>query len=152
MTLWHIPPPARHNEMGIVLQNPFSRRTGVCFTITSLLRGAFATISVKEPTMKCLLYPLTMQQLFPSDGNVREMKRFESLTRVESCFCTTRVKLFHNDSTWLKLVSEMTSSGHSLIWWGGAMSICNPMLHRTILRKSITFANVHLWGNSLSLV
>jgi len=23
----------------------------------------------------------------------------------------------------------------------------NPMLHRTILRKSITFACVHLWGN-----
>jgi len=34
---------------------------------------------------------------------------------------------------------------------GGAMSICNPVLQRTILRKSITFAYVHLRGNKSKL-
>jgi len=41
------------------------------------------------------------------------------------------------------------SSGHRLIWWGRMQCrfAMNPMLHRTILRKSITFAYVHLRGN-----
>ena len=45
------------------------------------------------------------------------------------------------------------SSGHRLIWWGGMRYrfAMNPMLHRTILRKSITFANVHLRGNKSKL-
>ena len=35
------------------------------------------------------------------------------------------------------------SSGHRLIWWGMRRQFAmNPMLHRTILRKSITFAYV----------
>jgi len=40
------------------------------------------------------------------------------------------------------------SCGHRLIWWGVRYRFAkNPMLHRTILCKSITFAYVHLWGN-----
>jgi len=54
--------------------------------------------------------------------------------------------------TTLPIYGCKTSSGHRLIWWwGDAMSICNPMLHRTILRKSITFVYVHLGGNKSKL-
>jgi len=36
----------------------------------------------------------------------------------------------------------MASSGHMLIWWGEMRYrfAMNPMLHRTILHKSIAFA------------
>jgi len=46
-------------------------------------------------------------------------------------------------------IEVMASSGHRLIWWGGMRRqfAMNPMLHRTIIRKSITFAYVQLRGN-----
>ena len=49
--------------------------------------------------------------------------------------------------------STMTSSRHRLIWWGGMRYrfAMNPMLHRTILRKSVTFAYVHLRENKSKL-
>jgi len=45
------------------------------------------------------------------------------------------------------------SSGHRLIWWEGMRCrfAMNPMLHRTILRKSITFAYVDLRENKSKL-
>jgi len=48
---------------------------------------------------------------------------------------------------------EHTRSVADTGWFGGgdAMSICNPMLHRTILCKSITFAYVGLRGNKSKL-
>jgi len=40
------------------------------------------------------------------------------------------------------------SSGHKLIWWGMRCRFSmNPMLHRTIMRKSITSTYIHLRGN-----
>jgi len=44
------------------------------------------------------------------------------------------------------------SSGHRLIWWGMRYRFAmNPVLHRAILRKSITFAYVRLRGNKSKL-
>ena len=47
------------------------------------------------------------------------------------------------------VVKLASSSAHRLIWWGGmrCQFAMNPTLHRAILRKSITFAYVHLRGN-----
>ena len=49
--------------------------------------------------------------------------------------------------------AQAGSSGHRLIWWEGMRCrfAMNPMLHRTILRKSITFAYVHLRENKSKL-
>jgi len=51
-------------------------------------------------------------------------------------------------------VGPQSSSGHRLIWWGVMRYrfAMNPMLHRTVLRKSITFAYVHLRRNKYKLV
>ena len=44
------------------------------------------------------------------------------------------------------------SSGHRLIWWGDATSICNePNASQNLMRKSFTFACAQLRGNKSKL-
>jgi len=50
-------------------------------------------------------------------------------------------------------LTGLSSSGHRMIWWRGMRCrfAMNPMLHRAIMRKSITSTYVHLRGSKSKL-
>jgi len=91
-----------------------------------------------------------------------------SLLEVVSCFATAKARIKTYISSQVKsalrkfsegkdhncdsFMSDV-SSGHRLIWWGEMRYrfAMNPMVHKTILHKSITFTYVHLRGNKSKL-
>ena len=84
-------------------------------------------------------------------GQLVPLKLKANLLTVVHGSASEKVSFLVVFSRFLAGVGAVHSSGHRLIWWGDAMSICNnPMLHRTILCKSITFAYVHLRGGNKS--